>query len=84
MQMPTPMSTSTLTLALDLLQLDQYECWMCCLQDLVVRQLQAIPGVTLVEPQGAFYCLPVMSRFFGPSAGADGFGPIPDADTLCR
>lgn len=55
-----------------------------CTQDFVVKQLQQIPGVTLVEPKGAFYCLPVMASFFGPSASADGFGAIPDADTLCR
>ncbi|DBA70492.1 TPA: Aspartate aminotransferase, cytoplasmic isozyme 1, variant 3 [Trebouxia sp. C0005] len=53
-------------------------------RDFVVKQLQQIPGVTLVEPKGAFYCLPVMASFFGPSASADGFGAIPDADTLCR
>ncbi len=55
-----------------------------CTQDFVVEQLQQIPGVTLVEPKGAFYCLPVMASFFGPSASADGFGAIPDADALCR
>ena len=49
-----------------------------------MEQLQQIPGVTLVQPKGAFYCLPVMASFFGPSASADGFGAIPDADTLCR
>ena len=47
-----------------------------------MKKLQAIQGVTLVEPQGAFYCLPVMTSFFGPSANAHGFGAIPDADTL--
>ena len=54
------------------------------MQDYVVKELQQIAGVALVEPQGAFYCLPVMTSFFGPSASADGFGSIPDADTLCR
>lgn len=49
-----------------------------------MKELQQIPGVALVEPQGAFYCLPVMTSFFGPSASAEGFGSIPDADTLCR
>lgn len=33
--------------------------------------------------QGAFYVLPDMSAFFGPGVEAKGFGPIPDADTLC-
>ena len=54
------------------------------MQDFVVKELQQIPGITLVEPQGAFYCLPVMSIFFGPSVSVDGFGSVPDADTLCR
>ena len=54
------------------------------MQDYVVRELQQIAGVGLVEPQGAFYCLPVMTSFFGPSASAPGFGSIPDVDTLCR
>lgn len=54
------------------------------MQDYVVRELQQIGGVGLVEPQGAFYCLPVMTSFFGPSASAPGFGSIPNADTLCR
>lgn len=54
------------------------------MQDFVVKQMRKIPGVTLVEPKGAFYCLPVMSSFFGPSASAPGFGSIPDADALCR
>ncbi len=55
-----------------------------CTQDFVVKQLQQIGGVSLVEPKGAFYCLPLMATFFGPSASAEGFGAIPDADALCR
>ena len=54
------------------------------MQDFVVRELQQVAGVGLVEPQGAFYCLPVMTSFFGPSASAPGFGSIPEVDTLCR
>lgn len=57
---------------------------MSVMQDFVTEQLKQIPGVTLVEPEGAFYVLPVMTSFFGPSARADGFGSIPDADTLSR
>ena len=53
-------------------------------QDFVVRELQQIEGVGMTEPQGAFYCFPVMSSFFGPSASVDNFGAIPDADALCR
>lgn len=33
--------------------------------------------------QGAFYVLPEVSSFFGPGAEAQGFGSVPDADTLC-
>lgn len=54
------------------------------MQDFVVKELQKIEGVQMTEPQGAFYCLPVMSSFFGPDAAAEGFGAIPDADALCR
>ena len=54
------------------------------MQDYVVKELQQVPGMALVKPQGAFYCLPVVTSFFGPSASAEGFGSIPDADTLCR
>eukprot|EP00775_Hariotina_reticulata_P004887 gene4887-5132_t len=49
----------------------------------VVERLKQIPGVKLAEPQGAFYVLPDMSGFFGPGVEAKGYGPIPDADTLC-
>ena len=54
------------------------------MQDYVVKELQQVPGMALVEPQGAFYCLPVVTSFIGPSASAEGFGAIPDADALCR
>ena len=49
-----------------------------------MSELRQIEGVGMTEPQGAFYCLPVVSSFFGPTASANGFGPIPDADALCR
>ena len=49
----------------------------------VVAQLRAIEGLTVVEPQGAFYVLPDCSAYIGASAHAEGFGPVPDADSLC-
>lgn len=49
-----------------------------------VARFREIPGVNLVEPQGAFYVLPEMSQFFGPGAEAPGFGPVPDSDAFCR
>lgn len=50
---------------------------------MIAAKLRAISGVTLVEPQGAFYVLPEMSAFFGPGAEAKDFGPVPDSDTFC-
>lgn len=58
-------------------------CWWA-LQDYVVERLQRIEGVRVASPDGAFYVLPDLSAFFGPDVHADDFGPIPDADTLCR
>lgn len=52
-------------------------------QDMIVKKLRAIPGVKLVEPQGAFYVLPEMSAFFGPGAEAKDFGAVPDSDAFC-
>nr|QKY14842.1 aspartate aminotransferase (AATC) [Polytomella parva] len=53
-------------------------------RDYVVRRLQAIPGVKLATPPGAFYVLPDMRNFFGSGAAAEGYGSIPDSDTFCR
>eukprot|EP00798_Chlamydomonas_sp_ICE-L_P000357 gene357-1747_t len=50
---------------------------------MIAAKLRAIPGVNLVEPQGAFYVLPEMSAFFGPGAKAGGFGDVPDSDAFC-
>jgi len=33
-------------------------------RDLMVHALRAIPGVTCVEPEGAFYCFPNVSAYF--------------------
>jgi hypothetical protein len=54
------------------------------LQDYVMERLRRMEGVSVAAPDGAFYVLPDMSGFFGDGASADSFGPIPDADTLCR
>ena len=53
-------------------------------QDFVTQRLQAMPGVGLEAPQGAFYVMPEVSAFVGPGVEARGFGPVPDVDTLCR
>ena len=49
-----------------------------------MERLQRIEGVRVAAPDGAFYVLPDLSAFFGTDVHADDFGPIPDADTLCR
>lgn len=36
------------------------------------------------KPEGAFYMFPEVTAFFGPTIVAKDFGPVPDADTLCR
>jgi len=43
------------------------------------ERLSALPGVTCVRPQGAFYCFPNVSKYFGTHAGAT---PITDAVTF--
>ena len=53
-------------------------------RDFLVGRLKALPGVRLAEPAGAFYVLPELADFCGPGAEAQGFGPVPDVDTLCR
>ena len=49
-----------------------------------MERLQRIEGVSVAAPDGAFYVLPQLGAFFGDGVCADGFGPILDADTLCR
>lgn len=49
-----------------------------------MMRLQAIEGLAIAQPQGAFYVLPDMSAYFGPGVHADGFGDVGDADTLAR
>ena len=52
-------------------------------RDYVVKRLRGIDGLTIVEPQGAFYVLPDCSAYIGEGVEARHFGPVPDADTLC-
>lgn len=53
-------------------------------RDYVLERLRKLPGLSVVEPQGAFYVLPEFSAFYGPGVTAEGFGEVPDGDTLCR
>jgi aspartate aminotransferase len=46
----------------------------------VIELMNAIPGLTYAEPDGAFYVFPTVSTFFGKS---DGEETIKDADDLC-
>lgn len=46
----------------------------------VLELMNAIPGLTYAEPDGAFYVFPTVSAFFGKS---DGEETIKDADDLC-
>lgn len=46
----------------------------------MLELLKAIPGITVVEPDGAFYVFPVITAYFGKS---DGTNEIKDADDLC-
>jgi aspartate/methionine/tyrosine aminotransferase len=52
----------------------------------MVGEMRRIPGVTLVEPQGAFYVFPNFSAYYG-KAGATGAGGTPkitDSATLAE
>ncbi|KAK9796657.1 hypothetical protein WJX73_010603 [Symbiochloris irregularis] len=53
-------------------------------RDFVLQQLKGMPGVKVLEPEGAFYVLPDCNALCGPHAHAPGFGDIPDDDALCR
>jgi aspartate aminotransferase len=46
----------------------------------VIELMNAIPGFTFPEPDGAFYVFPTISQYFGKS---DGEETIKDADDLC-
>lgn len=51
-------------------------------REYITSRLQAMPGVWLTLPRGAFYVLPDVSAFLGKNA--QGFGPVADVDALCR
>lgn len=46
----------------------------------VLELMAAIPGLSVAEPDGAFYVFPIVSAYFGKS---DGNETIKDADDLC-
>jgi aspartate aminotransferase len=46
----------------------------------VIELMNAIPGLTFPEPDGAFYVFPTVTAFFGKTDGED---KINDADDLC-
>ncbi|HVB03698.1 MAG TPA: pyridoxal phosphate-dependent aminotransferase [Chitinophagaceae bacterium] len=49
-------------------------------RDFMVSALKAIPGIQIIEPQGAFYVFPQISAYFGKT---DGQTLIGDAEDLC-
>ncbi|CAK9273631.1 unnamed protein product [Sphagnum jensenii] len=51
-------------------------------RDFLVQRLQALDGVKLSVPEGAFYLFPDFSAYYGTEV--EGFGKIHDAETLCR
>eukprot|EP00238_Polyblepharides_amylifera_P000156 CAMPEP_0196572308 /NCGR_PEP_ID=MMETSP1081-20130531/2381_1 /TAXON_ID=36882 /ORGANISM="Pyramimonas amylifera, Strain CCMP720" /LENGTH=420 /DNA_ID=CAMNT_0041889585 /DNA_START=56 /DNA_END=1318 /DNA_ORIENTATION=+ len=53
-------------------------------RDYVVGRLQSMEGIQLSSPDGAFYVMPDVSSFLGPSVEALSWGPVPDVDSLCR
>ena len=53
-------------------------------RDYIVGRLQAMEGLRVATPQGAFYVLPDCAACMGEGAHAEGWGPVPDADALCR
>jgi hypothetical protein len=50
----------------------------------VKGRLKAIEGIKLASPAGAFYVFPDVSGLVGDGCHAKGFGPVLDADELCR
>ena len=54
-------------------------------RDYVSERLRAMhPGIKLAAPEGAFYVFPDVSALVGPGCEAKDFGPVADADELCR
>jgi aspartate/methionine/tyrosine aminotransferase len=44
-------------------------------RDFMVREMRRIPGVSLVEPKGAFYVFPNFSAYYGKAGSAKAAGP---------
>ena len=53
-------------------------------RDYVTDRLAAVKGIKLAAPQGAFYVFPDVSGIVGDGCEAKDFGPVADADELCR
>ena len=53
-------------------------------QDFCMRRLQAVPGLRVRCPEGAFYIFADVRGVVGPGVRVAGFGPVPDDDALCR
>ncbi|GLJ49920.1 hypothetical protein SUGI_1061320 [Cryptomeria japonica] len=51
-------------------------------RDFLVKRLQALEGVKLSVPQGAFYLFPDFSSYYGTEV--EGFGIIEGSEALCR
>ncbi|KAH9295942.1 hypothetical protein KI387_039530, partial [Taxus chinensis] len=51
-------------------------------RDMLVERLQALDGVKLSVPQGAFYLFPDFSSYYG--IEVEGFGVIDGSESLCR
>uniref|UniRef100_A0A0C9RX98 TSA: Wollemia nobilis Ref_Wollemi_Transcript_6788_1949 transcribed RNA sequence n=1 Tax=Wollemia nobilis TaxID=56998 RepID=A0A0C9RX98_9CONI len=51
-------------------------------RDFMVQRLQALKGVKLSVPQGAFYLFPDFSSYYGTEV--EGFGIIDGSESLCR
>ncbi len=49
-----------------------------------MSRLEAMEGVKVSAPQGAFYVLPDVSAFFGAGVSVEGFGEVPDGEALLR
>merc|ERR1711920_1094178 len=53
-------------------------------RDAIAHRFREIPGIQLLEPAGAFYFFFGVGEFIGEGVTVDGFGPVPDAEALCR
>lgn len=53
-------------------------------RDYVVKRLESMRYMKIVEPQGAFYVLPDVSDIFSKGCYTDDFGPIVDSDSFVK